>query len=350
MAVLWGNTYSRMDILRRVGDIRQLASVEPFELVDGSQRGVRAVRVRNASGIDLTVVTDRGMAITDVSFQGIPLPFVTGAGVAHPAYSDPRGLGWLRSWPGGFLTPCGLNQVGSPSSDPASGVEGEVLGLHGRVAGIPAREVRWGGEWKGEDYYLWVEGNVRQTAMFGEDISMRRRVGLWLGGTRFWIEDTVENLSMKPVPHMFLQHFNLGFPLVDATTRLDLPRHATFARDDTARAGIGSYNAFDQPQPGFQEQVFYHNLQADAKGQVEVRLTNPMFEGGKGLSVYWRYALADYPFLVEWKMMGEGAYVVGIEPANCHVEGRAAERERGTLQMLQPLESRRYMMEVGFVR
>ena len=47
-------------------------------------------------------------------------------------------------------------------------------------------------------------------------------------------------------------------------------------------------------------------------------------------------------------MMGEGAYVVGVEPANCHVSGRSAERERGTLQTLQPLETRRYRIEVGF--
>ena len=32
MAVLWGKTYSRTEILRRVGDIRQIAQVEPFSL------------------------------------------------------------------------------------------------------------------------------------------------------------------------------------------------------------------------------------------------------------------------------------------------------------------------------
>lgn len=350
MAVLWGNTFSRTEILKRVGDIRQLARVEPFELVDGTERGVRAVRMRNAGGLDLIVVTDRGMAITDLRFQSIPLAFQTGVGMAHPAYSEPQGLGWLRTWPAGFLTSCGLNQVGSAGSEPAAGVEGESLGLHGRLAGIPSRDVRWGGEWKGEDYFLWVEGTIRQVAMFGEDISLHRRISTWLGGTRFWIEDVVENHSFKPVPHMFLQHFNLGFPLVDCETRLDLPRHTTQPRDDIARAGLEGYNVLEEPRAGYQEQVFYHELQADSSGKVEVRLVNPALENGRGLSVYWRYALSDYPVLAEWKMMGEGAYVVGIEPANCHVEGRAAERERGTLQVLQPLETRRYTIEVGFVR
>ncbi len=41
MAKLWGQTYTRQEILRRVGDMSQVASATPFELVDGNQRGVR---------------------------------------------------------------------------------------------------------------------------------------------------------------------------------------------------------------------------------------------------------------------------------------------------------------------
>lgn len=342
MAVLWGKTYSRAELLRKIGDIRQLARVEPFELVDGVERSVRAVRLRNAAGLELVVATDRGMAITDLFFHGVPLPFLNGVGIAHPSFSEQGGLGWLRTFPGGFLTPCGLTQVGSPSND-----NGEELGLHGRVAAIPAREVRWGGDWKEDDYFLWVEGTVRQVVIFGEDVSLRRRVGMWMTGSRFWIEDTVENHSFQPVPHMFLQHFNLGFPLIDSTTRLELPAHTTEPRDEIARAGMGQCQVYEDPQPGYREQVFYHTLQGDASGQVEVRLVNPSFDKGHGLGVSWRYALADYPVLVQWKMMGEGNYVAGIEPGNCHVTGRAEERERGTLQYLQPQEVRRYRIEIG---
>ena len=33
-------------------------------------------------------------------------------------------------------------------------------------------------------------------------------------------------------------------------------------------------------------------------------------------------------------------YVTGLEPANCQLAGRAAEREAGTLEMLEPGASR----------
>jgi hypothetical protein len=49
-------------------------------------------------------------------------------------------------------------------------------------------------------------------------------------------------------------------------------------------------------------------------------------------------------------MMGEGAYVVGIEPANCKgLGGRAATRESGHLPLLTPGESRHYLIELEVI-
>src|SRR3972149_1561532 len=136
MPKLWGQTYTRLDLLNHIGDMRQLAAVQPFELSDGRERGVRSVNVRNAAGLEFTVATDRGMGLTDLRFHGVPLPFITAVDVAHPAYAEHTGLGWLRTWPGGFSTPCGLTQVGSPGND-----AGEELGIHGRISSLPASPV-----------------------------------------------------------------------------------------------------------------------------------------------------------------------------------------------------------------
>ncbi len=345
MAILWGKEYTRQEILQRVGNIRQLAKAESFELTEGAERGVRAVRLYNAAGIDLTVVPDRGMSLMELTLNGTPLPFFSSVGIAHPAFYEPGGAGWLRTWPGGFSTPCGLTQVGSPGTD-----EGEDLGLHGRAANLPAREVRCGGLWQKDNYTVWAEGKVVQTAMFGEHISLHRRVWMWLGDPRIWIEDTVENQGFEPTPFMLLQHFNLGFPLVDVGSQLKLPLHSTQPVDDEARANLDQCLTFEAPRPHCPEQVFYHDLTADASGMVEVKLVNPAFEHSRGLGVTWKYLLKDYPVLAEWKMMGEGNYVVGVEPANCHVEGRAAERQRGSLQTLLPGEVRKMMIEIGFNR
>ena len=343
MITLWGKTYTVAELRRRVGDMSQLASAQAFELTDGPERGSRGVWLRNAAGLDLAVMTDRGMSITGLSYQGVPLPFVSSVGAVHPAFTEPRGLGWLRTWPAGFLTTCGLTQVGSPCVD-----GDEELGQHGRAAGLSARNGSYGGGWQGDDYRVWVEGTIHETRVFGEHLALTRRLWMSLGEPRFWIEDRVENQGLTATPHMFLQHVNLGFPLVDATTRLELPPHTAQPRDDAARPGIGQYLEFSDPVAGYHEQVFYHDLQPDEQGLVTARLVNPAFGGGRGLQVALRYARAEYPILIEWKMMGEGLYVVGLEPANCHVEGRVRERERGTLPMLAPGEARQYRLEVDF--
>ena len=45
MIDLWGKTYTPADLRRRVGDMRQLAAAQPFELTDGPERGCRGVRL-----------------------------------------------------------------------------------------------------------------------------------------------------------------------------------------------------------------------------------------------------------------------------------------------------------------
>jgi hypothetical protein len=324
-------------------DLRHLAEIRPYELSDGPERGVRCLHLRNAAGLDFTILADRGMGLYDAHFQGVPLAFISSVGATHPAYAEQPGFGWLRTWPGGFLTPCGLTQVGSPCSD-----NGEELGIHGRLSNLAAQQLRWGTEWQNDRYVLWAEGALRETAVFGVNLVMKRRISTQLDEAKMWIEDRIENLGFEPAPLMLLQHFNLGFPLADSTTRLVLPAHTTVPRDDAARPGLDHCLEFDDPIDGYQEQVFYHNLQAGADGNVEVRLVNSAFNHGQGLGVAWRYPRAEYPVLVEWKMMRAGFYAVGVEPGNCRVEGRVAERERGTLQMIAPREVRTFSIELEF--
>jgi hypothetical protein len=343
MPEIWGTHFTRTELVERLGDLRQLADVQPFEFTDGPERGTRGVSIRNAAGLSFRVLLERGMGLYDLQFKGVPIPFLSPAGAVHPAYYDPTGVGWLRSWPGGFLTPCGLTQVGSPCLDGE-----EQLGLHGRLASLPAANVAWGTGWQGDDYLLWVEGSMRESVFFGEDLLLRRRIWTRLDASRLWIEDKVENQGHKPSPHMFLQHINLGFPLVDGTTRLILPAHTTLPRDETAAAGLAECQSFSSPVPDYAEQVFYHDLSADVNGQVAVSLENPSFNGGQGLGLTLRYLKNQYPVFVEWKMMRAGTYVVGLEPSNCLVEGRAAERASGRLQFLQPGEARHYAIEVEF--
>jgi hypothetical protein len=55
MATLYGKTYGREELLKRVGDISQIGGVKPIELVNGNERGVRAALFKTGTGFNYTV-------------------------------------------------------------------------------------------------------------------------------------------------------------------------------------------------------------------------------------------------------------------------------------------------------
>jgi hypothetical protein len=114
-------------------------------------------------------------------------------------------------------------------------------------------------------------------------------------------------------------------------------------RDHEAEKGASTATNIPAPVSGYNEQVFYHDLIADSDGFASAVLENRRL----GLGLFVRYRQKELPRFIQWKMMAEGEYVLGIEPANCHVSGRAKEREQGTLQFLEPGEERSFLVRIG---
>ncbi|HJZ45567.1 MAG TPA: aldose 1-epimerase family protein [Roseiflexaceae bacterium] len=345
MAQLYGQEWTRAALLRHVGDIGQLAGARLAELSDGPGRGVRVADVTTGGGLYFSVLIDRGLDIGAASLDGFPLAWRSSSGVTHPALFEPQGAGWLRGFGGGLLTTCGLTAAGASGED-----ELGAYGLHGRASALPASLTAAGGRWEGDDYVIAIEGQTRETAVFGFDLLLTRRISARLGERRLTIEDRVENMGDTPAPLMLLYHCNFGFPLVAAGSQLLMNGETPVPRDTAAVAGLAGHARFEAPVPGYAEQVFFHAPRADQGGMVTAAIVNRALDGGQGLAAYVRYRQVELPNLIEWKQMGAGTYVVGLEPANCLVMGRAAERKRGTLQMLAPGESRSFLVELGAAR
>lgn len=338
MTHLFNRTWTHTELLNHIGDLSQVAGIKLGEWSDGVERGLRVAEVRSGSGLEFTVLLDRGMDVGPASYKGMPLAWISHTGFGHPAYFDPNGLGWLRTFGGGLLTGCGLTYVGAPEED-----EGESFGIHGRLSHLPAQHVRIDEAWHGDDCSFWIEGEMRQARVFGENLRLTRRITIGLGDSRIALHDRVENLGASTSPLMILYHINLGFPLLDETCRLIAEPHAVEPRDAAAVPGVNDWMRFQPPTHGYAEQVFYHDLPADEKGWAGIKLINPM----RHVSLSVRFQKATLPNLVQWKMMGQGTYVLGLEPANCRVGGRSQERARGTLQFLEPGERREFDVEIA---
>lgn len=342
MPSLYGRSYTRRELEAHVGDVSQIASVTACRLADGFEDGAPAVDFRTGTGFEFTVLPGRGLDISRASLAGRSLAWRSAQTDRHPAHYEPEGLGWLRSFAGGLLATCGTLWHGAPCVDGA-----ESLGLHGRIGNTPATNVRWDAEWQGDDYVLSVEGRLREAVVFGDNVAMSRRIEARLGESRLVIVDTVENLGFAPAPHMMLYHVNLGFPVVAEGARIVAPSAEARPRDADATEGGEHWNRIEGPTPGYREKCYFHTMRSAADGTVTAAVVNPGCDGGRGLAVYVRYRQAELPLFTEWKMMGQGVYVVGLEPCNALVMGRPVEREAGRLQMLQPGERRCYRVEIG---
>jgi len=337
---LYGETLSSRDLRRRVGRLGQAFGIEPFVFDDGPARGVRALRVRAGSGLSFDVLPGRGMDLGVAEYRGVPLAWLSPASVVGSQHYEPEGEGWLRSFGGGLLVTCGLQNVGDPSER-----NGEKLGLHGRISNTPASNVSHETGWDGEGCIIKVRGEVRESRVFGGDLVLRRGISVRAGEPRIFIEDTVTNEGFDPQPLMLLYHINLGWPLLNEGSRLDGPGRTGESpepRDEEARTGLETWDRFGGPTPGFRERVFHHRPVADAGGQAEARLENPAL--GIGFAV--RFRPEELPEMAQWTMTGEGTYVVGLEPATCRGGGYAAEEEAGRVVWLEPGESRSYRLEL----
>jgi hypothetical protein len=334
MAHLCGREWSRRELLERVGDLGQIAGAESFTYVDGVRDGVRGVRVRSGSGLDYTVLLSRGMDIAQASYRGTPLAWVSATGAGHPHSLEPEGRGWLRTFHGGLLTGCGLLNAG------AANVDGEEpLGIHGHLSHTPAEETFAGTEWQGDEATITVRGTMREARVFDENLRLTRHITSPLGENRLTISDRVENAGWKRTPLMLLYHLNFGWPLVSEETEIVFPASApSRPRDAEAQKGANVWNRLEAPQAGYAEQCFFHEPVSDARGTAVVMMVNRALN----LAVRIAYDKRALPYLTQWKMMGQGEYVCGIEPANCLVLGRAQERAAGRLQYIEPGGERQF--------
>jgi hypothetical protein len=336
------STHSGLDLRelrRRIGDVSQLVSTHAARLADGPEDGVRIIDARASGGLSAVVLADRGLDLGSVWAGGHQVSWQSTTGAVHPAYFEERN--WLRSFHGGLLTTCGLQNVGLPSED-----EGTTHGLHGRISNIPARNVAHGVIELDGRLAARISGEMRETDVFGSDLLLRRRIELPMGETVVHIADEVVNQGFGPTPLLILYHVNLGYPVVAEDARVVGSAAEVVGRDEAAQAIVAEHATFSAPQDGVREHVFEHRLRDPDAPSASISVANPAYGPSGGIAVTVTWDPRQLPRLWQWRMLRSGMYVTGLEPANCGLAGRAAERAAGTMQVLEPGEARRFDLSI----
>ncbi len=337
---LYGQKIKKENILRRIGDLSQICDARESKMTAGKADGVRIIEVKTGSGLSFTVVPSRALDIAWAEYKGTPLSFISKTGMVAPAYFEKDGLSYLRSFYCGLMSTCGLTYMGAPCTD-----AGENLGLHGRIGNTPAEGISISRGWEEDDYVIRIRGSVRESCVFKENLLLSREIMVKMGGKSISVRDSVENCGFDEQPFMLLYHNNFGYPIVSEDTVMITPHATVSPRDTEAEKGMGRYARFEKPTPGYSEQVFYHDIEPAKDGGVFSCLFNEKLN----LGAYVKFNKNQLPYLVEWKMMGEGDYVVGMETGTWKPEGRCEARRQGVLQTIKPGKIRHFDLEFGIV-
>jgi len=341
MAKLFGKEYTKQELLKKTGNLSQVAGMKEFTFNSGRGKGVDAIDV-NAGELQFTVFKSRCLDIGQASFRGYPFGYISKSGLRTPEYfREKRGIGYLDSFYGGLLTTCGLNNIGNDCI-----VNGREYGVHGEIANIPAEMVSVKEYWDEDELFFEISGIVRHSRFYAEDLVLERKISTSLGSKKITITDTIENRDFTRIPMMLLYHINLGFPFLDSQSELIFPKlKKTWARTPSAEKGLLSFDKFIEPVDGIEEECFYHQYDLPDK-EAKICLFNPHI-GENGMGVYLKYNTQQLPVFIEWKMMRSREYVCGFAPATNFVEGRKTALEKNEINYIEPMEKKSFEIEIG---
>ncbi|NBC10978.1 MAG: DUF4432 family protein [Planctomycetes bacterium] len=307
----------------------------------------RVALVNTGGGLTFTVALDRGGDIVEAAYLGQSLAYLTPNGYKPPSHAYHRGEEWLAAWPGGLVTTCGPLHIGAPPED--AGGDDPSRSLHGHFSNTPAAvESIINPDPRAKRFEMRLDLVIRCTRMFGPSVEIRRTIACKLGEPTIELRDRVTNLSDFAVPHHWLYHVNLGYPLLDEGAQLiyggdydwhwdtaqppgDAPRPETFGKFKRVPALIKAH-----AQNGQRGLIV---VPRTTRGQITCGLINRKL----GLGFEMSYPAKQLPRLANWQNFGpRGCYVTGLEPFHGSLQWDGGDTHPAAKSKLRPGQTASY--------
>lgn len=314
-----------------IGNTSQLFDIRQYKFTSGRASEVSAIDVWNGGNLHFTILPDRGMDIYTLRYRGVNIAYHSPVGITSPSYYSDISSKWLRTFGGGFLCTCGLQNIGS-----ADGKDSELT-VHGRISNTPAENVCVTLENEGTAAV--ISGVLREGVIFGSKLTMRRTIKCSLGCDEISIEDTVTNESFTDDAISMLYHFNIGYPMLSESAVPYFPSHTIVPRNAHAATDVDNWDKVLPPQMGYEEMCYYHFLTKNVIG-----IDNPSLD----ISLRIEYDSPIIDRAVQWRMFGCGDYVMGLEPASCSLEGRCDAVANGSQKYIQARKSIQNKINISF--
>lgn len=177
---------------------------------------------------------------------------------------------------------CGLDSVGAREGFPLHGT------LHGRAAKITRAECSNRG--------IFVEGEISDTALFGKNLLLKRRIYSDIGSDTVTLKDTLVNLGFREEDYCLLYHVNVGYPMLDEGAEIRAEIEEAIPRTAWAKERAAQRSIITAPVPEEEETCYFLRLKEPC-----VSLENKKIQKRFSLA----YSGDMLPEFVQWKSMGE---------------------------------------------
>ncbi len=325
------------DLRKKCNNLDAFCGIKDYLYNDGPSRGLRAFDLKNGRNLQLTLLADRGLDVSELTYKGINIGLHNKVSMRSAAlYQEDGASGFLKQFYGGMMSTCGITYSG------AAGMDGDkALGLHGPFNNTPAEQVSARVDYEGDERVIRVSGQVHEAEIFATDMLMKRDFKLESERDILHIHDTVVNQSYATQPVMLIYHINFGYPMLDVGAKAYFSAGKVEARNEFAAEGMHNYFEMEEPGCGRDEQCYFHTEQPE-NGEAFAMLHNEKL----GLAAIVHFDQKVFPLMCEWKCMRAGEYALGLEPTTSGVTNRAEAREAGLLTYLEPGESREYNISI----
>jgi len=280
----------------RISNLQQVATLRRYTLTEGVGKGLDIIDCDNGN-VRFLLNVSKACDIMQLYHEGQNMSFVSKNGFTK------RETPFLNRFEGGMLYTCGLDSVG--------GREGYEL--HGTLHNIPAEIIRAECNENG----IIVEAIIRDTALFGKNFVLKRKISTAVLGDGVTLEDTLINEGYKAEEYCLLYHINVGYPMLDEGGKIVADVESYTPRTAWAKQNESTMYEMSAPEANQEETCYFLNLK-----KPEIMLFNEKI--GKKFIV--SYSGDTLPHFVEWKSMAKGDYALGLEPCTTELDDRFAYR------------------------
>ncbi|MGB7344518.1 MAG: aldose 1-epimerase family protein [Pirellulaceae bacterium] len=309
--------------------------------VGGAADQVEVIEV-DTGVVRIYLLPTRGMSIWCIESEGVRFGWKSPVcGPVHPSrvpILDPSGLGWLEGFDE-LVVRCGLESNGAPEHSDSGHL---VYPLHGRIGNLAADSLSI--EYDEASGRLEVIGEVRESRLFFNNLTLRSRLRVHAGSAKVELLDDVTNELSTPTTIQLLYHINVGEPVLGEGSTVEIPLEELAPKDSLSGGEIEQWNQYGAPESGYAERVYFAKPRADEANECVALLRSA--DGERGMQVAFK--VKGLPRFILWKNTGalSDGYVTGLEPSTNYPNERSYEEKQGRVVQIAANETKSFRLSL----